>query len=512
MKQYEMFELSYEGEVLKRDYADVELAADFVKNGKKMTVKGFYVGDGVYKIRFLPEETGTYTYRVYGIFSDEGNEECEPADIGRHGMVRADGMHFKYADGTRYSPFGTTVYGLIHQEKELIDTTMQTLEEAPFNKIRFCVFPKHYLYNANEPQFYPFAKKEDGGWDVGSPDMDYWNHFEQRLVELDRMGIEADIILFHSYDRWGFSTMPHEDDLKYLDYAVTRLCAFPNVWWSLANEYDFLVAAKTLEGWEDIECRVADRDPFHHMLSNHNCFKKWDFTRPNITHCSIQSKEFNRIIDWRKQYKKPLIFDECCYEGDIPQYWGSISAREMTWRFWRLIASGAYCTHGETFLDENDVLWWAKGGKLKGQSPDRIAFLRKIVEELPAGLEPLLGRMDAIYSMTSEQIEEQKDRIPPEFQGFLDAFYRMDDTERQGFLDSERIYQAHIGDEVFLYFYDLRCCREDELELPESRSYKIEVIDSWEMTRKTIASGVSGKVKIKLPGKEGIAVLVMVVV
>lgn len=139
MKQYEMFELSYQGEILTQDYAQIDLSADFVKDGKKTTVKGFYAGDGTYKVRFLPEETGNYTYTVYGVCSDQGSETCEPADPGRHGMVRADGMHFKYADGTRYCPFGTTVYGLINQEKELIDTTMETLAEAPFNKIRLCV-------------------------------------------------------------------------------------------------------------------------------------------------------------------------------------------------------------------------------------------------------------------------------------------------------------------------------------------------------------------------------------
>ncbi|WP_455616958.1 apiosidase-like domain-containing protein [Eisenbergiella sp.] len=511
MRQYEMFELSYTKDELTENYANVDLAADFIKDGKKTTVKGIYAGNGIFKIRFLPEETGTYTYAIYGIFSDQGNEECMPADTDRHGMVRTDSMHFKYEDGTRYVPFGTTIYGLINQDKELIDATMDTLAEAPFNKVRFCVFPKHYVYNENEPRFYPFAKRENGSWDVDTPDLNYWEHFEQRLAELDQRGIEADIILFHPYDRWGFSSMSHEDDLKYVDYVVRRLCSFPNVWWSLANEYDLLMSKKTREGWEDIECRVADTDPFRHMLSNHNCFKKWDFTRENITHCSIQSKEFNRITDWRNKYKKPVIFDECCYEGNLPQIWGSISAKEMTWRFWRLIASGAYCTHGETFLDENDVIWWAKGGRLKGESPVRIAFLRKIVEELPGGLEPLPGRMDKISSITTEELELQKEYLPQEFKESLGAFFLMDDAERNGFLDSEHIWQAHIGDKVFLYFYDLRCYGEDELELPEDRTYQVEVIDSWEMTRVTVASGVSGKLRIKLPGKEGIAVLVTAV-
>jgi len=68
----------------------------------------------------------------------------------------------------------------------------------------------------------------------------FWLHFEKRVEQLRDMGIEADIIIFHPYDRWGFKSMGHENNLFYLRYLVARLAAYRNVWWSLANEYDFL--------------------------------------------------------------------------------------------------------------------------------------------------------------------------------------------------------------------------------------------------------------------------------
>lgn len=43
---------------------------------------------------------------------------------------------------------------------------------------------------------------------------------------------------------------------------------------------------------------------------------------------------------------------------------------------------------GETYLSDDDVLWWAKGRKLKGKSPERIAFLRELMESLPSAIEP----------------------------------------------------------------------------------------------------------------------------
>lgn len=505
MRLYEMKEFTFHGEVLTKDWADIDLEAVFTNGEEEVRVKGFYDGDGVLKVRFLPLKTGIWNWRVTGLAEASGSEECTDEGTA-HGPVRAVGMHFAYSDGTRFSPFGTTIYGMMHQEKERIDQTLATLSQSPFNKVRFCVFPKHYNYNSNEPDYYAF-EKDGEKWDVNRPCIAFWKHFEERLIQLGKMGIEADIILFHPYDRWGFARLTQGDNLKYLDYALRRLAAFPNVWWSLANEYDFCMAHKSLEDFEEIEEFVAAHDPYHHLLSNHNCFKHWDFTRPNVTHASIQSKDLTKVVLWRNQYQKPVIIDECCYEGDIPEFWGSISGREMTARFWRMVVSGAYCTHGETFLDDQDVLWWAKGGILKGESPRRIAYLKALVEELPGPVEPISAKLESIQMTPAESVEELISQTAEEHQFFIKAFLRMDISERIAFTASERCWQGHCEELAYLTYYDLRCCKRDTMTLPKTHTYRIDAIDTWEMTRETIMTGVNGKVTLELPGKEGIAVL-----
>jgi len=89
-------------------------------------------------------------------------------------------------------------------------------------------------------------------------------------------------------------------------------------------------------------------------------------------------------------YGKPIAFDEVKYEGNLPNQWSNLSAEEMVLRFWQWLVAGNYVGHGETYLDPHDIIWWAKGGVLHGQSPARLAFLRKIMEEGPAdGIEPI---------------------------------------------------------------------------------------------------------------------------
>lgn len=57
---------------------------------------------------------------------------------------------FAYADGSLYRPFGTTCYAWAHQGSELERRTLANLAASPFNKLRMCVFPKHYDFNENE--------------------------------------------------------------------------------------------------------------------------------------------------------------------------------------------------------------------------------------------------------------------------------------------------------------------------------------------------------------------------
>ncbi|MBR0455606.1 MAG: DUF5060 domain-containing protein, partial [Firmicutes bacterium] len=106
----------------------------------------------------------------------------------------------------------------------------------------------------------------------------------------------------------------------------------------MRHEYD-LCPAKSMEDWYEIERFVAENDPYHHLLGNHNCLQPYDPQRKNITHMSWQTKQLSRIPEMQKKYGKPVLIDECCYEGTLPETWGSLSGKEMTARFWRTAAA-----------------------------------------------------------------------------------------------------------------------------------------------------------------------------
>lgn len=80
MRQYEMFELSFEGPQPEESEALTDITAEFTCGEDTWKVKGFYDGNKNYKVRFLPQKLGTYTWKVSGVVSEEGSEECTSSE------------------------------------------------------------------------------------------------------------------------------------------------------------------------------------------------------------------------------------------------------------------------------------------------------------------------------------------------------------------------------------------------------------------------------------------------
>jgi len=400
-EQWGVGEIVLDGPSDGNPFIEVELAADFTdRQNNRVRVPGFYDGDGRYVVRFSPPTAGEWKYRTSSnapaLHDRTGAMTATPAKGDNHGpVVVKNGFHFAYADGTPYRPIGTTCYAWTSQPEALEEETLKTLAASPFNKLRMCVFPKRYKWNENEPQLYAFEGKAPNQWDFTRFNPKFFQHLERRIVDLQKLGIEADVILLHPYDEghWGFDRMSDEADDRYLRYVVARLAPHRNVWWSLANEYDFMTE-KQESDWDRMIEVVDATDQYERLTSIHNGRAIYNHTNPRLTHASIQNgsaaEEAGRAVLYRDAYRKPILFDEIKYEGNIPSRWGNLSAEEMVHRFWECVVAGTYPGHGECYLSDDDVLWWAKGGKLKGESPARIKFLTEVLETAPEkGLEPI---------------------------------------------------------------------------------------------------------------------------
>lgn len=104
-------------------------------------------------------------------------------------------------------------------------------------------------------------------------------------------------------------------------------------------------------------------------------------------------------------------------------------------------------------MHPEDILWWSKGGVLHGQSWQRIAFLRAIIEAAPAGgLSPQRGSAGHLF----ENGTNFGDYLWQRFSGGRNADYQL----------------------VYLENYQPKFL---PIWLPQGE-YQIDLIDPWEMT------------------------------
>lgn len=479
VEQWGVFEVSVQGPSSGNPFVEVTFGARFTMGHRSVDATGFYDGDGVYRARFSPDTVGRWSYETTSsapeLAEQTGNFECVAAQSGNHGPVgTAHRFHFEYADGAPYFPFGTTCYSYGFIGAPLDAETLADLKEAGFNKVRMCLLPKRA--GKRLPVAMPFERigsaqragveehsdsASEEHFDLARLNPAYFQHVEQRIEALLAADIQADVILFHPYDAWGFKAMGHEADDRYLRYAVARLSAYRNVWWSIANEYD-LVKSKTMADWDRFFRIVQESDPHGRLRSIHHSRVAYDHSKPWCTHASLQLYDFEKSAERLTAWNKPIIYDEIQYEGNIARRWGNLSPEEMTHRFWRAIVNGVYATHGETYMTENGEPVWSDAGKLRGTSPARITFLRKLLEK----------------------------------------------SGTTGLMAAENPYYPNAGDgRVVLYFFDHHCAAAYEFPLPESSTFKATLIDGWEMTATPLSGNFSGKSKIPLPGKPFMAVL-----
>ena len=489
VEKWGVFELPVTGPSDGNPFVDVRFSAVFTNGSETFNVDGFYDGDGVYRVRFMPDATGTWRYETksnrWELTGKTGSFTVTPATKGNHGPVRVHNTyHFAYADGTPFKEIGTTIYNWLDTPEDWQELTLKTLASSPFNKARMLILPQREKFRKTfAPPRWPFAGTPPRSWDFTRFNPDFFRHYEQRLAQLRDLGIEADLILFNPYGApWGFDTMDAAGDERYLRYVVARFAAFRNVWWSMSNEFDFL-RTKTMADWDRYFQIVQHADPYNHLRSIHNGALLYDNSKPWVTHASIQNgsavEDSGRAELYRDVWRKPVVYDEVKYEGDSRYRWGNLSGREMVHRFWCGTVAGTYVGHGDYFYRDDTDTWTSFGGTLHGESAPRLAFLRKILEDGPAdGLDP---------------IDKWQDTRTAGQPGIYYLTYFGHETPTSW---TFQLYKNGVADD---------------------QHYKVDVIDTWDMTitpvpgefvtkKKDMYSFVDAQGRaVTLPGKPGIA-------
>ena len=376
------------GHVYGNPFKEVDFECRFRSADKEVLVTGFYDGNQTWKVRLMPETQGGWAFETVSndpeLNGKTGSFQVGKPEPGNHGPVRVRGKyHFAYADGTPYFLLGTTGYAWLQENARVERTWLKTFSENQFNKVRFMLFP--FSFRRMENRQYPFRQTSPGKFDTERFEPEYFQHYEDGIRNLQKLGIEADIILFMPYDRvTGLMSMDIAHDEALTKYVVARFSAFRNVWWTITNEFDLFPVQKE---WQQLGELVEKTDMSKHLRGIHNCcIGFYDNSQSWITHVILQNITLQKLASaprndaWleldARRIGKPVVTDEYGYEGNFAFTWGSFSPRDISEMHWSITMAGAYGSHGESYT-------YAAPGEFIGESPARLGFLKQIMTEAP---------------------------------------------------------------------------------------------------------------------------------
>lgn len=128
-----------------------------------------------------------------------------------------------------------------------------------------------------------------------------------------------------------------------------------------------------------------------------------------------------------------------------------------------------YLSYVVKHLSHFKIILWSHGGRLHGESPARIVFLKEQMAQLPDDVQPL--------TLTPENHEENWDSVC-----------------------------LHKGEHFFLYYYGFFHPLYRNYTLPTGKKYNIELIDTWNMTAEKLPEIFKGKIQIKMGARQYMAV------
>ena len=311
------------------DFNLVELRGTFTAPSKKQVkIFGFFDGDGdggqtgnVWKLRFMPDEEGTWTYAYTWTDGTPGASGSFKVVGGSgKGPLKVDPLHphsLIHANGQRFFWNGDTEWFF------LSDSFTQTSRFAAIDFLASKKVNNLLMVMVNDDKYpvLPWVSRTD----KGRFDLQRLKRWEAVIEYMKWKGMIADL-WFYSDDSKALLPPPDSaaEDL-YFKYIIARFAAYENVTWNLALEYE----EYRTSSWVTKRAQfVKDRDPFDHLLAVHQ-LPSGSFAFPglsNLDHTSLQHlgadhATLNRVVRENRDASAsagrpiPVMHEEFFIEG-----------------------------------------------------------------------------------------------------------------------------------------------------------------------------------------------------
>jgi hypothetical protein len=343
--------------------------------GVKLTVPGFYDGEGTWKVRVAPTAQGNWTLTTRSTIAALDQQQaafvCVPNPLPTvHGGLNVDPRHprhFVFEDGTRFFLSGYEcdwLWALDTGDPDLkvVNRFLDKLAAHGFN----CVLLNAYAHDASwrkgktgdddygPPPLYAWEGSNDQP-DHSRPNLAYWRHYDRIVEALYRRGMIAHIMIkvYNKMVRWPAKGSA-EDDLFFRG-LIARYAAYPNVHWDFSKESN---NEKDLDYKLGRMRFIRANDPYRRPITTHTDTQTFNAGTYNdvLDYRSDQthSKWHASLLEHQKQHLWPVLNVEYGYEHgpNGPQdktYGVAQPPEEVCRRAWEVSMAGAYGAYYYTY-------------------------------------------------------------------------------------------------------------------------------------------------------------------
>lgn len=316
-------------------FTDVQVTGVFTSpSGKTFTVDGFFDGDGkggqagnVWKVRFMPNEVGSWSYTISSSPSTPGlsaSGSFSATSSGNRGPIKTDITYpysMVYSNGQPFFQNGTLEKATLFAEETSQGWRFQLINWMADRGIN--LYTVLAAFDMVGYRVIPWLQNPD--IDFTRYDLKKMHEWEEVFLLMNQRGIHF-MLFFYGANQGGLASQmgaASAQEKAYFKYLISRFAAFPNLAiWNLMGEYEEIRSqswAQTMAQW------VKDNDPYDHLITTHQGEKasfdfagdaRFDVTGLQVaTFSNVPSVVNDAVIQVRNQVaganrKIPVRIDE----------------------------------------------------------------------------------------------------------------------------------------------------------------------------------------------------------
>lgn len=394
--------IGHDEQLYQNKFLDLEIFAEFSKDGQKQIVKAFYFDHNTWKIRFLPDEPGLYHYQIkikspYLRKTIKGEVEIKTY---RKEKISIKENQFTINDKQAFLPLGIqdAFFDRNYNGQYFDEMPASTLLEPNLNQVNYTYLPLD--------EYLDFYQKEASinifryGVENWTPPL--WNSLnletfnlstngglfgDQLLTELKNRNLKVIMTIFGFYPPFKSTLEINDRDNQkaiaaYLDYVIARFGPMVDLW-EIANE------AEPSQAWYDFVTNyLKENDPYQLPISTNwetSHAKNLDFLsvhwyNPIRQNSELISGDINHLVKKHQAQKQAVLISELGFKDRSWFEGANTQMRLMSWLSAMQSMGLIFWTNGQNGIYEN------KDNANIYLGPTERSYLKALQEFLPQEL------------------------------------------------------------------------------------------------------------------------------